>query len=482
MSHKGCAMRRNAGNRWLIVVFTTAAAILWMDRPAMAQCEAGQITSPEGEMGNGFGSVSLDGDFAAVSDGLAFDSLGAVFVYRRGGNGPADWELEATLMSPKPDPDDAFGAIAMSDGAIVVGAYNAAAPEFHRGAAYVYRYHSRTRHWSFEQRLVAADGDGGDRFGWSVTIHGDVILIGARDDVVDGVSQAGSAYVFRFDAAREKWQEEAKLTDPDPQQLDLFGQSVAIHGDVALVGAHADSTIDIGAGAAFVFRRDKIKPRQWKFEQQLTAIDAEIFDQFGFRVDLIENLAVIGAPQEDGQTGAAYVIRFDRRMRRWLHEAKLTAAEPVGPFSFLGASGSISPDGNTVLCGAPSDFASGFESGAAHLFKTDYERLGKWHEVAKLIPSDGEPLQGFGGSVDVVGDIAFVSGRRQSEDPGTVYIFDLAPRAGDLSCDGTVGAADLLALLTTWGPCEFCTHCAADLNGDCVVGVSDLLILLANWG
>lgn len=449
---------------------------------AWAQCEAGQLTSPKGEMGNRFGSVSLDGDLAAISDGTAFESLGAVFVYRRGRDGPADWELEATLTSPKPDPEEVFSSIAMSNGVIVVGAHRAAVPEFHRGAAYVYRRSSRTQQWSFEQRLIASDGQGGERFGWSVAIHGDVILIGARDDVVDGMSQAGSAYVFRFHPETEKWEEEAKLTDPDPQQLDLFGQSVAIHGDVALVGAHSDDTIDIGAGAAFVFRRDKTNPGYWNFEQQLTAIDADIFDQFGFRVDLIENLAVIGAPQEDGQTGAAYLIRFDRRMKRWLHEAKLTAAEPVGPFSFLGASVSISPDGDTVLSGAPSDFASGFESGAAHLFQTDAGRPGKWHEVAKLIPSDGEPLQGFGGSVDMDDNIAFVSGRRQSEDPGTVYVFDLAPTAGDLNCDGTVGAADLLALLENWGPCEFCTHCAADLNGDCVVGASDILILLANWG
>ncbi len=53
---------------------------------------------------------------------------------------------------------------------------------------------------------------------------------------------------------------------------------------------------------------------------------------------------------------------------------------------------------------------------------------------------------------------------------------------GDLNGDGTVGVADLLILLASWGPCADCGACPADLNGDCTVGITDLLILFANWG
>lgn len=53
---------------------------------------------------------------------------------------------------------------------------------------------------------------------------------------------------------------------------------------------------------------------------------------------------------------------------------------------------------------------------------------------------------------------------------------------GDIDGDGSVGAADLLILLASWGPCDDCGDCPADLDGNCSVGASDLLILLANWG
>ncbi len=54
--------------------------------------------------------------------------------------------------------------------------------------------------------------------------------------------------------------------------------------------------------------------------------------------------------------------------------------------------------------------------------------------------------------------------------------------AGDIDMNGTVGASDLLILLSNWGPCGDCEDCPAVLDGNCTVGVSDLLILLANWG
>ena len=68
-------------------------------------------------------------------------------------------------------------------------------------------------------------------------MHGDVVLVGARDDENDGVPQSGSAYVFRYQEG--SWVEEAKLTAPDGGVLDLFGSSVAIKGNAAIVGARA---------------------------------------------------------------------------------------------------------------------------------------------------------------------------------------------------------------------------------------------------
>ena len=99
---------------------------------------------------------------------------------------------------------------------------------------------------------VPADGD---EFGYDVDIDGDVLLVGAR--YVDGAGpDAGAAEIFRFDGAN--WVSEAMLMDTNDEQFEQFGWSVAISGDVAVVGAHFDAISQMGGGAAFVYRYDGI--------------------------------------------------------------------------------------------------------------------------------------------------------------------------------------------------------------------------------
>lgn len=53
---------------------------------------------------------------------------------------------------------------------------------------------------------------------------------------------------------------------------------------------------------------------------------------------------------------------------------------------------------------------------------------------------------------------------------------------GDLNGDGAIAFADLLALLSAWGPCAGApAACLADLDGNGAVTFADLLILLASW-
>ncbi len=246
-------------------LITASLAVLLAATAARGQCEVAQLQGS-----GGFGGVSLDGDVAVVGDVEAFGLLGAAYVFRRGPGGPAEWQQEAVLMSPEPDPEQAFGGpVAVSGDVIVMGASGAAAPEFHSGAAYIYRYDRTSAEWAYETTLTASDGDFNDMFGWSVSIDGDAILIGARDDENDALPQSGSAYVFRYNGA--DWVEEAKLTDPNGEAGDLFGVSVSIRGDVALIGAHGNDDPGLASGAAFVFRYDGAG---WNLESELNASDA----------------------------------------------------------------------------------------------------------------------------------------------------------------------------------------------------------------
>ena len=117
-------------------------------------------------------------------------------------------------------------------------------------------------------RLTDSDAAAGDFFGCSVSVSGDVVVIGAAGDY-EGGSDSGSAYVFRWDGS--SWVEEAKLTGSDAAGGDYFGFSVSVSGDVAVIGAPKDDDDGDYSGSAYVFRWDG---SAWFEQAKLTASDA----------------------------------------------------------------------------------------------------------------------------------------------------------------------------------------------------------------
>ncbi len=190
-----------------------------------------------------------------------------------------------------------FGlSLSASGDTAVVGSPLKWGREHSEGAAYVYRWDGSA--WAEQQKLVASDAARADHFGLSVSIRGDVILVGAyRND--DNGENSGSAYVFRYDGSR--WREEQKLTASDAAERDWFGTTVSIDGDTAVVGSIWGDRRFADTGAAYVFRWNGSR---WVEEQKLVASDGADGDQFyrvaqsrdrhGFPVgDLVRELAVV---------------------------------------------------------------------------------------------------------------------------------------------------------------------------------------------
>jgi hypothetical protein len=115
-----------------------------------------------------------------------------------------------------------------------------------------------------DAKLIASDGAASDWFGFSVALSGDMALIGAYGNDDNG-DTSGSAYGFRFDGSN--WVEEAKLTPSDAARSDAFGGAVAPSGDIALVGAEGDF-FGSATGAAYVFRRNG---STWAEEEKLAS-------------------------------------------------------------------------------------------------------------------------------------------------------------------------------------------------------------------
>ena len=159
--------------------------------------------------------------------------------------------------------------------------------------------------------LSADDGTVEAFFGWSLALLGDTALIGAPDHDAPGKDNDGAAYVFTRSAG--VWSQQQMLTAPDGDFDDLFGDSVALSADRALVGAQCHAVGGVfNAGAAYVFTRSA---GWWTQQQMLSAADGATDDQFGRAVALSGDTALMGAPYRntDGQVnrGAAYVFVLD---------------------------------------------------------------------------------------------------------------------------------------------------------------------------
>ncbi|MCH7848925.1 MAG: PKD domain-containing protein [Planctomycetes bacterium] len=476
--------------KWAVKNLVAAGPLL-LAAGASGQCEFVKVLSTPGAPMAYFGwaaDMSADGNTAlvgAIWDEAAGAFSGAAYVFVREGS---TWKQQAMLLGADAASGDQFGdSVALSaDGNIaVVGATtddNEAGE--HAGSAYVFS--RRGSVWSQEAKLRASDAAEEDHFGQSVGISakGDLVVVGAvwDDDACedDRHCDSGSAYVF---VRRGKiWVEQAKLIPSDGASNDFFGSSSAVSGD--------SNTIVIGAmgsgssGAAYLFVKNGAT---WTATQKLTPSDGGIGDRFGKACDLSADgsSVLVGAAEADMpgacRAGAAYI--FARQGLVWIEQAKLTASKPVGAAS-LGYALTLSPDGETALIGARTDDGEIPNSGSAYLF---VRRGSIWSEQVRITASDPEQFDAFGNAVAMSADastaiIGAPRGDDQGLDSGFAYVFNLTPVLGDVNCDGSVGVADLLILLGSWGACGDCKDCPADLDGDCVVGVPDLLILLGNWG
>ncbi len=281
-------------------------------------------------------------------------------------------------------------------------------------------------------RVTAFDAGVFQSFGYSVAVSGETALIGAQWDNDLG-TQSGSVYVYQFDPSLpELWVFAQKLLASDGQGGDDFGRRIAMDGEVALIGAlHLhDEGGDVAYGAAYVFRHDGAR---WVEEQELLASDSAFQDGFGAYVSLSGDVIVIGASGDDDNgfgSGSAYVFRYDPKSSQWIEEQKLTASDAAAGDSF----GRVSVSGDVVVIGAGGDDSAcpkdpSCDSGAAYVFRYDAE-ASLWVEQQKLLASDGAYDDGLGKVVAVSGDTALIGAPFDEDngiDSGSAYVFRFDP-------------------------------------------------------
>ena len=266
-----------------------------------AWVEQAKLTASDAGSDARFGSsVSLGGDRALIGargDDHAGANSGAAYIFEYDG---AAWVEQAKLTTSDAAPNDRFGhSVSLFEDVAVIGAYLDDDDGAASGSVYVYRFNGSA--WVQEAKLTAADGDGSDRFGYSVSAFGDRILIGAIGDQ----AESGSAYIYRAEGTT--WVEEDKIFASDAATNDNFGVSVSLFDNDALIGAWGNADAGLVTGSAYLFNRDN----GWVQINKLLPDGAAAGDGFGISVSINQQGMLVGAFGDDDEgeaAGAAYVF------------------------------------------------------------------------------------------------------------------------------------------------------------------------------
>ena len=313
-----------------------------------------KAANANGDNDSNFGySVSIDGDTLAVSainedsvwdnitngtsasDNNSSSNSGAVYVYKRTGS---NWAQEAYIKAANSDNDSNFGFSVSLDGdTIVVGApyedsdlttitngttANDNVTSANSGAVYVYK---RTgSNWAQEAYIKASNNSAGDRFGYSVSIENDTLVVGAylessdQRTITNGTtaastdnSMAGTGAVYVYKRSGSTWTQQAYIKAVNSNVNDNFGRRVSLDNDTIVVGAHledsSETTVTNGttaasdndksaSGAVYVFTRNSSDI--WTQDAYIKASNNDINDNFGDVVSIDGNTIAVGVQLE----------------------------------------------------------------------------------------------------------------------------------------------------------------------------------------
>ena len=408
--------------------------------------------------GEHFGSaVAISGSTIAIgvagADAAGTDS-GAVEIHTIDPTG-ASTTFGQTLVPLSLDAGDALGASLSIDGdRCLAGAPKTDTAGADTGNARLFERNANTGLWTEVEILVATDAQPGDEFGTAVALSGDVALVGAPREDSAG-SEAGAAYIYRRDPTTGVWIQEQKIVATDTATGDRFGTSVALEGDLAVIGATGPG---FGAGAAYVYRYQPLLST-WAFEQKLTPAGQGLLDQFAHALALSDGRILASSLRDDDSgpdSGSCATFVIDDTTGFWVQEQQILSPDAAAGdlFGF-----SVALEGDLAVVGAIGDDPEGIESGAAYLFRRD--PVAGWLFVSELFDEpEGLPSDAFGNAVALSGDRIVVGGELHDglvgTDSGVVRVF----LGGTVDCNGN-GSSDLCDLLDGTSP---------DLNGN---GVPD---------
>ena len=424
-------------------------------------------------------SVAVYGDtvvIGAPGDSELGGLSGSAYVYRFVGT---EWH-ETKLTASDGASEDRFGSsVAVSGDYVVVGAWGDDDNGSYTGSAYIY-YFGGTSYTG--TKLTASDGAQGDSFGHSVAISGDYVVVGAWGGDDNGNS-SGSAYVYSL--VNGFWQETSKLTASDGAEGDKFGWSVAVDGDTVVVGAYGDDDDGSSSGSAYIYKLGTGEARSsggdfdswktaWKLAKTKSAQAAEIVYQemikrfFGTSSCKLLNSGCIYQPYLKDDTSYLYIRPSDSPTNdtsNLLNNFSISGDPMIvtmkyGGFElegFVSLLAHVSPNGNCV----------DEDGNALEYIIKPFSILDSY--IPDKYSSFNELAHGFS-------DNAMAFSRKPLT--RSKLLSGAGSCTADINNDGVVDVTDLLEIISQWGQ----SGGSADINNDGIVDVSDLLEMIDQWG
>ncbi|MBC7850439.1 MAG: FG-GAP repeat protein [Chitinophagaceae bacterium] len=268
-------------------------------------------------------SVDID-DLYSIAGDPGLDELlkpnrGAAYVYNRTTTGTV-WTQRAILKNANGKANDNFGYVVT-----INGNYAAATTT---DSIYVFK-RSLGNFWVQTAAIVPPNLPSGCFCASSLDLYGDILVVGQPSREIGGNIQVGAVYIFK--RVNERWNHQKTILSPNNQEGDRFGSSVAIHKNWIIIGSRGHHEASHG-GKAYAYLQFV---DNWLQQATLIPTDIQYLDNYGGSVDIWGEYVIVGADQETSngsRKGSAYV--FKRTGADWAQQAKLLSPDNLNNANF----------------------------------------------------------------------------------------------------------------------------------------------------
>ena len=320
------------------------------------------------------------------------------------------------ITSADGKPYSHFGsALAVTAEELFAGETSVCIDEENHGSVKRYVFDNDSSAWIFAESITPVQDGSIDMFGRSLAVSDNFAMIGARGNCA---LAENSGVVFIMQKTEKGWALQQTLTSSNPYAADDYGRSVAINEHYAAVGA---STGAIGlSGVVYLYKKET---DGWTLDQQVVADTPQMFDYFGYSVAIHDSTLIVGAPTMDSDIFArqGHVYVFEKVDSTWVQKVMLTPSDPTANHKY---GFSVDFDGNHIVVGAPKDDVLDFDTGSAYLYAQN--ESGDWFLETKLSPLDVSSGDHFGAAL-ALSDKSLVIGAPGAdglaENTGAVYAY-----------------------------------------------------------